>query len=251
MPYDIIGDIHGCFDEFVTLTKKLNYNWDEGLPHHPDGRTLVFLGDLTDRGPNSLSVVDLVSQLVKRERALYIPGNHCDKLYRYFIGRNVQIKNGLETTVAEFKALSEKMQGHIQKSFLELVENAPLYLQLDEGGLIVAHAGIRGDYIGKTGKKVKSFVLYGDITGETLPNGMPVRRDWAKHYQGESWIIYGHTPVKKPRKINRTINIDTGCVFGGALTALRYPEIETISVESTMPYVEEKFRTFEEEDDFL
>jgi len=243
--YDIIGDIHGCYDELVSLTKKLGYEWSKGFPVHPKGRMLAFVGDLTDRGPKSINVMEIVYKLVIEEKtAHYTPGNHCDKLYRYFLGRKVQIKNGLETTVAEYEQLSLKEQAKARSHFMKLFEKAPLYLQLDQGNLIIAHAGIRHDYIGKTGSKVKTFVLYGDITGETNLDGTPVRRDWAKQYTGDAWVVYGHTPVEKPRKINNTWNIDTGCVFGGMLTALRYPEMEPVSVASSMPRVPEKFRTF-------
>ncbi|AEH48908.1 bis(5'-nucleosyl)-tetraphosphatase PrpE [Parageobacillus thermoglucosidasius] len=245
MKIDIIGDIHGCYAEFVTLTKRLGYEWSMGIPVHPYGRKLGFVGDLTDRGPQSLQTVEVVCSLVERQSAYYVPGNHCNKLYRFFLGRNVQITHGLETTVAEYRALPPGRQDMIRQKFIKLYETAPLYAQLDNGRLIIAHAGIRQDYIGRTGKKVQTFVLYGDITGKTNPDGTPVRRDWAKHYNGEAWIVYGHTPVKQPRMINHTINIDTGCVFGGALTAFRYPEMETVSVPSSMPYVPEKFRTFD------
>lgn len=245
--YDVIGDIHGCYEQFVTLTKKLGYLWTNGFPEHPDGRQLAFVGDLTDRGPDSIKVIEIVYRLVVEEnQAHYTPGNHCDKLYRYFLGRNVQQKHGLETTVAEYAALSSKEQARVRSHFMKLFEKAPLYLQLDNGNLIIAHAGIRHDYIGKTSKKVKTFVLYGDITGETNPDGTPVRRDWAKEYDGDRWIVYGHTPVNQPRKINKTWNIDTGCVFGGMLTSLRYPEMEAVSVPSTMPKVPEKFRSFDD-----
>ncbi|WP_017754653.1 bis(5'-nucleosyl)-tetraphosphatase PrpE [Calidifontibacillus oryziterrae] len=243
--FDVIGDIHGCYNEFITLTQELGYSWTNGFPVHPKGRQLVFLGDLTDRGPASIEVVEIVYKLVIEEKqAHYTPGNHCDKLYRFFLGRNVQHTHGLETTVAEYGNLSTKGQARVRSHFMKLFEQAPLYLQMDNGNLVVAHAGIRHDYIGKTSKKVKTFVLYGDITGETNPDGTPVRRDWAKDYNGDPCIVYGHTPVEKPRKINNTWNIDTGCVFGGMLTALRYPEMETISVPSTMPKVPEKFRSF-------
>lgn len=246
--YDVIGDIHGCYEEFVNLTTKLGYSWDSGLPVHPENRKLVFLGDLTDRGPESIKVAELVWQLViKEKQAHYTPGNHCNKLYRFFLGRKVQITHGLETTVAEYEALPPKEQRGVQAHFMQLYERAPLYLQLDGGQLVVAHAGIRQDYIGRTDEKVKTFVLYGDITGEKHPDGSPVRRDWAKKYTGDPWIIYGHTPVKEPRKINNTINIDTGAVFGNKLTALRYPEMELVSVPATsMPYVAEKFRSFDD-----
>ena len=245
--FDVIGDIHGCYDEFEKLTKKLGYHWDKGYPIHPEGRKLAFVGDLTDRGPNSLKVIDVVSTLVKKGFAHYTPGNHCDKLYRFFLGRGVQQTHGLETTVAELKSLPKDEYASIRTKYMELYENAPLYLVLDEKRLVIAHAGIRSDYIGRTDKKVKTFVLYGDITGEKHDDGSPVRRDWAKKYANEkSFIVYGHTPVQEPRLINGTINIDTGCVFGGTLTAFRYPEKETVSVPSKQSHVPEKFRTFDD-----
>lgn len=246
MKLDIVGDIHGCFEEFKILTEKLGYTWDTGLPVHKEGRKLAFVGDLTDRGPYSLKVVDVVYKLVvQEEMAYYVPGNHCNKLYRFLIGNKVQATHGLETTVAEYELLDSKNKQKIRNQFTNLYELSPLYHVLDNGKLVIAHAGIREDYIGRNDKKVKTFVLYGDITGKNNPDGTPERRDWAKHYKGSAWVVYGHTPVREPRTINSTINIDTGAVFGGKLTALRYPEIETVSVPSFMPYVEEKFRTFD------
>lgn len=242
MKLDIIGDIHGCFDEFKELTSQLGYRWDTGIPIHHNNRKLAFVGDLTDRGPQSLKVVKVVCSLVNQNLAFYVPGNHCNKLYRFFLGNKVQITHGLETTVAEYDALDHQNQAEIREQFITLYENAPLYAVLDEGRLVIAHAGIRQDYIGKHSSKVKTFVLYGDITGEKHPDGSPVRRDWAQHYSGKAIIVYGHTPVKEVRMINRTYNIDTGAVFGNKLTALRYPEIEMISVQSKMPFIEEKFR---------
>lgn len=242
MNLDIIGDIHGCFMEFQQLTKELQYSWDSGIPVHPDGRKLAFVGDLTDRGPQSLKVIEVVYELSKHHSAYYTPGNHCNKLYRYFSGNKVQVTHGLETTVAEFKALARNEQKRVKTMFRELYEKSPLYLILDEGNLVISHAGIREEDIGKAPSEVKTFVLYGDITGEKHQDGSPVRRDWAKNYHGKATIVYGHTPVPQPRIINQTYNIDTGAVFGGALTALRYPEMALISVPSTMPYVKEKFR---------
>ncbi len=243
MKLDIIGDIHGCFDEFVALTKKLGYTWDKNnVPIH-EHRKLAFVGDLTDRGSNSLQVIQVVYKLVMKQKlAYYVPGNHCDKLYRFFLGRNVEQKHGLETTVAEFQSLSSEKQKKIAKQFISLYESAPLYVLLDKGKLVIAHAGIQKNLIGKHTKEVKKFVLYGDITGETLPDGSPVRKDWAQSYDGKATIVYGHTPTREARFVNRTVNIDTGCVWGGNLTALRYPEMEIVSVPSSMSFMEKKFR---------
>ncbi|WP_077211205.1 bis(5'-nucleosyl)-tetraphosphatase PrpE [Bacillus dakarensis] len=246
MNLDIIGDIHGCYQEFQELTKKLGYDWENDIPTHPNGRKLAFVGDLTDRGPQSLKVIQVVWKLVIQEQtARYVPGNHCNKLYRYFLGNKVQITHGLETTVEEYQALEKAQQKKVRDMFMELYEQAPLYQVLDNEKLVIAHAGIREDYIGKNNSKVKTFVLYGDITGEKHPDGSPIRRDWASKYRGDAFIVYGHTPVKKPRLVGNTCNIDTGAVFGGKLTALRYPEMDFVDVPSSMPLTPEKFREIE------
>jgi len=242
MKIDIIGDIHGCYDEFKKLLGKMGYEKHDNLFIHTEGRKLAFVGDLTDRGPASLKVVNIVCDLVENSLAYYVPGNHCNKLYRFFLGNKVQHTHGLETTVAEYELLSKRDQEKIKKRFIALYENAPLYHVLDDNKLIIAHAGIKKEFIGQNSNRVKSFVLYGDITGEFHENGMPVRRDWAVHYDGDAWIVYGHTPVREVRVLNRTANIDTGAVFGGKLSSLRYPEMTVESVPSSMPFVKEKFR---------
>ncbi|MFB1050099.1 bis(5'-nucleosyl)-tetraphosphatase PrpE [Paraliobacillus sp. JSM ZJ581] len=246
MSIDIIGDVHGCYEELLDLFKELGYSIDSTVPIHPDGRKSIFLGDITDRGPYSLKMIELVYEMVVQKKlATYLPGNHCNKLYRYLRGNNVKVKHGLETTVAEYKSLSTSKQNEIKHKFMALYEDAPLYLMLPDYQAIVAHAGIREDLIGRRDKKVSTFVFYGDITGETHEDGRPVRRDWAQDYHGDHWIVYGHTPVKKPRIVHKTINIDTGCVFGNKLTAFRLPEETTVSVSSKQPFIEEKFSYFD------
>ncbi|WP_173916929.1 bis(5'-nucleosyl)-tetraphosphatase PrpE [Halobacillus sp. Marseille-Q1614] len=245
MKIDVIGDVHGCLDELKDLFMKMGYEWKEGLPVHPQKRTPVFLGDITDRGPASIETIRLVHKLVIQEKlALYVPGNHCNKLYRFFKGNPVQEKHGLETTAAEYRSLSPREQKRVKHQFLELVDQSPLYWELPEANAVIAHAGIRHEDIGLTNKRVKTFVLYGDITGAKLPDGRPERRDWAQHYRGDRWVVYGHTPVYEPRFVNQTVNIDTGCVFGNKLTAFRMPEEVVVTVPSSMPLVEEKFNTF-------
>lgn len=242
---DIIGDVHGCYEELMYLFRKLGYSFENSIPKHPL-RVPVFIGDLTDRGPNSIEVIRLVYELViVRKQAKYIPGNHCNKLYRFFLGNPVKQQHGLETTVAEWENLTTVKQKELKDKFITLYESAPLYLRLPEVNAVVAHAGIKRDMIGKKGKRVETFVFYGDITGKTLPNGMPERLDWAQEDTGGDWIIYGHTPVREPRVIGKTINIDTGCVFGGKLTAFQLPEENLISVPSYQESVPEKFKIFD------
>ncbi|WP_010649973.1 bis(5'-nucleosyl)-tetraphosphatase PrpE [Oceanobacillus massiliensis] len=245
MKIDVVGDVHGCIDELQALFLKMGYVFEKDIYIHPHGRIPVFVGDITDRGPDSIAVIKLVyNMVVKQQKALYVPGNHCNKLYRFFLGNKVQEKHGLETTAAEYRALPAREQKFISHQFITLYEQAPLYLQIPELNVIIAHAGIKESLIGRTDKKVKTFVLYGDISGEFDTDGRPIRRDWAKHYQGDRWIVYGHTPVKEPRMVNKTINIDTGCVFGNKLTAFRLPEEETVTVPSNQALLEEKFRHF-------
>lgn len=244
MKIDVIGDVHGCMDELIELFYLLGYQKKADIFVHPDNRIPVFVGDITDRGPNSLAVIRLVYRMVEEHHvARYVPGNHCNKLYRYFLGNNVQIRYGLETTVAEYLALNQRDQKKVRHQFMTLYEQAPLYLDLKETNTIIAHAGIKQEYLGRTDKKVRSFVLYGDVTGASHVDGRPIRGDWAQHYHGEPWIVYGHTPVLEPRKVNHTINIDTGCVFGNQLTAFRVPEKEIVSVKSRQPFISEKFKS--------
>jgi protein phosphatase len=243
--YDVIGDVHGCIHEFVALTEKLGYQWHHHLPIHPEQRKLVFVGDITDRGPSSVDMIRIVTDLVERGLALYVPGNHCNKLYRFLIGHRVQVSHGLETTVQELDQLDSNQRARISERFISLYKKAPLILYLDHQQVAVCHAGIREEDLDKPiTRRVKTFALYGDITGKKDVNGMPERRDWAKFYHGDPLIVYGHTPVTKPRWKNHTLNLDTGCVFGGMLSALRYPEMETISVASSLPEIAERFRSF-------
>lgn len=243
---DIIGDVHGCFNECVALLTKLGYQYNKGHYHHPDKRKIVFLGDITDRGPDSIKTIELVYQLVfQDEIADYVPGNHCNKLYRYFLGNNVTIKNGLETTVAEYLELDQMKRQEIREKFIRLYETAELYLQIFELNAVVAHAGIRSDYIGRIDKEVESFVLYGDVTGDVYPDGRPIRRDWAKQHDGDKWIIYGHSPVLEPRCLNKTINIDLGCVYGNKLAAFQLPEQSIVTINSEQLYQPDRFHTYD------
>ncbi|MCL6635386.1 MAG: AAA family ATPase, partial [Peptococcaceae bacterium] len=235
-PFDIIGDIHGCYGELVALLTRLGYRRQFNYYTHPAGRKAVFLGDLTDRGPRSLDCFWLVKAMVDSGNALYVPGNHCRKLSRYLEGRNVQVGHGLEKTVAEINALAENEREYFREEFLQLYRQAPPYLILDRGRLVVSHGGIREDMIGRVTERVRNFCLFGDATGETTEEGLPVRRDWARQYRGEALVVYGHTPVPEAEFVNNTIDIDQGCVMGGKLTALRYPEREVVQVPALAAY---------------
>ena len=233
-PYDIIGDVHGCFNELTNLFSKLGYENKEGIFIHPAGRIPIFLGDVADRGPKSVETIRLVLDMVRESKALYIPGNHCVKLSKYLEGGEVKIRWGIETTIREIDALDETQKEEIMK-FPNLVDNSARYLILDKGKLVVTHAAIKEKMIGREHKRIRRFCLFGASIGNDH-HGLPIRLDWAAEYRGKPLIVYGHTPVDKPELRFNTINIDQGCVFGGALTALRYPEMETVSVPAERTY---------------
>jgi protein phosphatase len=239
-PFDIVGDVHGCVDELTELLETLGYGPDpaDGTWRHPAGRTAVFLGDLTDRGPGSVAVLRRVLPMVAAGAALFTPGNHDNKLMRYLLGRKVRVGHGLGRTIAELDALPPDERVRLADATCRLIADAPIYLILNDWRLVVAHAGIKEWMIGQVSERVKSFCLYGDVVGETDAQGFPIRRDWAREYQGAAAVVYGHTVVPRPEWVNNTINIDQGCVFGGALTALRWPEREIVQVGARAVYFE-------------
>lgn len=233
-PFDIIGDIHGCYDELVLLLEELGYTIDDATVTPPEGRKALFLGDLVDRGPKTPQVLRLVMGMVAAGDAICVPGNHDVKLKRALDGRNVQRKHGLAESMEQLEAENQEFRDEV-RSF---IDNLVSHYVLDDGKLVVAHAGMREDMAGRASGKVREFALYGETTGETDEFGLPVRHNWAADYRGRATVVYGHTPIPEPEWLNNTINIDTGCVFGGALTALRYPENEIVSVDALAMYAE-------------
>lgn len=266
-PFDIIGDVHGCADELEELLAQLGYvrrtndvggemnagaGDGESVSHsslsltpssfyfHPAGRKAVFVGDLVDRGPRNLDVVRIVHGMVQHGSGLCVPGNHDMKLLKKLNGKDVRVAHGLAETLAELEALPADIRGPFCKALAEFLDGLVSHYVLDGGELVVAHAGMKEQMQGRGSGKVRDFALYGETTGETDEFGLPVRLNWAAGYRGSAMVVYGHTPIPEPEWLNRTVNIDTGCVFGGKLTALRYPEREFLSVPAKRVYCEPK-----------
>jgi protein phosphatase len=251
-PFDIIGDVHGCYDELVTLLEQLGYQVlaepvvdarDLGVrvvaPLAPEGsreaaRKVIFLGDLVDRGPASPQVLRLVMSMVRDGTALCVPGNHDIKLLRHLNGKKVTVNHGLAETLEQFDAEPAAFGRQVRQFLDGLVS----HYVLDGGKLVVAHAGLTEDMQGRGSGAVRAFALFGETTGEIDEFGLPVRYEWARDYRGRAMVVFGHTPVPDPEWLNNTIDIDTGCVFGGRLTALRYPERELVAVPAARVYCE-------------
>jgi protein phosphatase len=240
-PFDIIGDIHGCFLELTELLDKLGYTIQATIPTRtnfgfdvtpPEGRTAIFLGDLVDRGPDSPAVLRLVMSMVNAGVAYCVPGNHDMKLHKHLSGKSVVLKHGLEMTVEQLKNETPEFISDVKEFLNALVS----HYVFDSGKLVVAHAGLREEMQGRGSGAVRSFAMYGETTGEIDEFGLPVRYNWASEYRGKAMVVYGHTPVPEPQWLNHTIDIDTGCVFGGKLTALCYPEEDIVSVAAKEVY---------------
>jgi protein phosphatase len=168
-PFDIIGDVHGCADELEALLAKLGYlvSWlGDGeeractvIP--PQGRRAIFVGDLVDRGPRTPDVLRLVHAMVASGAAFCVPGNHDVKLIRWLNGRNVKLTHGLAESAAQLEQESPRFRERM-KAFLDGLIS---HLWLDGGRLVVAHAGIKEDMIGRSSGAVREFCLYGETKG--------------------------------------------------------------------------------------
>lgn len=233
-PFDIFGDVHGCADELMQLMRRLGYEValsGEGEARRaevvpPAGRRAIFVGDLVDRGPNSPDALRIVMDMVAAGQALAVPGNHDVKLVRWLDGRQVKMSHGIDRTIAQLETEPPAFRQRVRKFLDGLVSHA----WLEGGRLAIAHAGIKESMIGRASGAIREFCLYGETSGETDEFGLPVRYNWAAEYRGATTIVYGHTPVPEAEWLNNTLCIDTGCCFGGKLTALRWPEKEIVSV---------------------
>jgi protein phosphatase len=231
-PFDLIGDVHGCYDELAVLLQTLGYEFSGDAVRHPQGRKAVFLGDMVDRGPKTPEVLELVMKMVASGDALAVPGNHDTKLMRALQGKNVKTTHGLAESLAQLGERTPEFRAQVA----EFIDSLISHYVLDDGKLVVAHAGMKQEMQGRGSGRVREFALYGETTGETDEFGLPVRYNWAADYRGRAMVVYGHTPVVDAEWLNGTICIDTGCVFGGSLTALRYPEKELVSVPAARQY---------------
>lgn len=237
-PFDIIGDVHGCADELETLLDKLGYavswNGKDVTVTPPEGRRVIFVGDLVDRGPRSPDALRIAKHMVDSGTGMVVLGNHDDKLKRHLDGRNVKVSHGLAETIDQFAQEPPEFAAEMRQWLDGLIS----HYVLDGGKLVVAHAGLKEEMQGRASGAVRSFCMYGETTGEIDEFGLPVRWDWAADYKGRAKVVYGHTPVVEATWVNGTLCIDTGCVFGGKLTALRYPELEMVEVPAQRTYYE-------------
>jgi len=239
-PFDIIGDVHGCYDELRELLIKLGYQFDqehedsEDLIHanHPQGRRVIFVGDITDRGPRNKDCLRLVMGMCAQDSARMVVGNHDYKLLHYLKGRKISLVHGLEITVAELNNCSQDFKRQVA----DFIYDVRSHLWLDGGNLVVAHAGLKESMHGRGSGEVRNFAMFGETDGAVDEFDLPIRLEWAKEYRGDAAVVFGHTPVPEAQWLNNTMCLDTGCVFGGKLTALQWPEKNIFEVSALREY---------------
>jgi protein phosphatase len=235
-PFDIVGDVHGCLDELLALMDVMGYRvarqGEEFAVTPPPGRTLAFVGDLVDRGPAAPGVLRLAMGMARAGTALCVPGNRDSELVRVLRGGSARVTRGMARTLDQMAAEPESFRDAV----MDFLHELPSHLVLDEGRLVIAHAGLKEALQGRSSAAARAFALHGDVTGEKDTAGLPVRRIWAAAYRGKALVVHGHTPVSTPMWLNNTVNIDTGCAYGGHLTALRYPERVTLSIPAKRIY---------------
>lgn len=236
---DIIGDVHGCFEELLELLEKIGFRDHDGVARSDYDRQLVFLGDLGDRGPHSLYTITYVMNLLRENNVLSVLGNHDWKLARYLNGRNVQQSHGFERTAREVDAGDEDTKNSLRDQLMDL----PLFMTFNDGKLVVSHAGVPVRYLDRSSQNRKHFMqcLFGqlDPNQRFLDNGMPNRiYEWTDQYDGDRMCVFGHTPVTEVEQRHNTYNIDTSCAFSGKLTCLRYDNgsVELVDVPAKATY---------------
>ena len=226
--YAFIGDVHACYDE---LTEMLN--------NIPEDKTIVFLGDAFDRGPAGLKVLELIYDMViTKGIAKYVRGNHCNKIYRWLTGNPVKLVGGIKTFAAELDKELPFDQKKYKLMFIKLYENSDNYLLLEDGQLVAVHAGWKDDIVYSSNQKeIESVCIYNKVYTEKGPDGFPI--EWIDKYQGNKTIVRGHIVYnEQPNRTNNVYSIDTGCVHGGNLTTMLWPEKDFIQVEAKKNYGE-------------
>lgn len=204
--YDVVGDVHGCLHTLRSLMERLGY---EPNGRHPGGRRLAFVGDLVRRGAHSEATYLAAMRMIGSGRASTVRGNN---------------------DVAWAKEHPDLGRWLV---------TMPLQLLVDEGRLLIVHAAIRADLIGREGEEAERWCLDGDGTDDHRP-------DWQATYDGEPFVVAGHSVVREPRFVDvggGSVIIDTGAAHGreardrftgeqfdGYLTALRWPERTVVTV---------------------
>lgn len=229
--YVVVGDIHGCLAEFKEMVKILEDRYGKNF-------VIFSVGDTIDRGDSNIETLIYTIDLAKQGKFFEVKSNHLDKFVRWLKGSKVNVSHGMQKTVDEFLSINKNLQDKLKQEIIEYYENLPLYYVVNDG-VVVVHAGIKDDFVGRADKQVKEFVLYGKTTGRYTEKGFPERLDWTKDRKVNSKskkIVYGHVVYDEVYINNLCYGIDTGAVIGNKLTAYNPETEEFFYVKSKKSY---------------
>lgn len=206
----IIGDIHGCFDELNDLLKLVDLQMDDRV---------IAVGDLIAKGPKSREVLDL---FIDDHRFSSVVGNHDRIIRQHLRGEPVPLTSQQREAVEQLDTNRER--------YSQYLRSLPYTIELENH--LVVHAGIR------PGVPLQEQMA-SDLTEIRTMGADPTRRKgtaWYEVYRGPKTIVFGHWPKKKPKRKGFAIGLDTGCVYGGHLTAYIIESDEFVSVPAREIY---------------
>ncbi|HKZ01641.1 MAG TPA: metallophosphoesterase family protein [Pyrinomonadaceae bacterium] len=189
----VIGDIHGCYDELVSLLEQVALKREDRV---------VAVGDLVVKGPKNVQVLDLFRS---DSRFSSVIGNHDLALVRFWRGDSIELKAAQKLAAAELDS--------DWRTYYEYLNSLPFIIDL--GKYLVVHAGLRPGVPLEHQSKDDLAMLRTLGVDRTSRIGTP----WYEVYDGEQTALFGHWPSRLPRVSKKAIGLDTGCVYGNCLTA--------------------------------
>ena len=208
----VIGDVHGCSDELEELILKLQLAPEDKL---------IFVGDLINKGPQSRKVLEIVTKL----KAICLLGNHELGFLKYLESNQFPRRSQFEEVITDL--------GHDLPKWRAWMKGLPTFYETEQ--FLIVHAGIiPGVKVQDIPANIITRVRTWDGSGKDLNN----KKDppWYDFYAGDKLIVYGHWANQGLLIRENTIGLDSGCVWGGALTAVILPERKIVQVKSKRAY---------------
>jgi hypothetical protein len=212
-----IGDVHGCIDELQELLRQCDYG---------PGDLVVFLGDLVSKGPDSIAVVNMAREI----GAVGVRGNHDFEVIRW----HQAIKSGVDPPVVGSEHFH--IASCLNKADMKWLYSLPWYISSKELGALFVHAGfVSGIRLAKQNPRLmmnmRSILPDGTVTSKFFTNW-----PWARLWDGPQTVLFGHDADRGLQQYEHAIGLDTGCVYGGRLTACILPERRLVSVSAKREY---------------